>query len=74
MRLKLEYGSMEEPPIERTTDEVRAGSTPGIVRWVLLVSLILLLLAFGLVLALSMRNDRAPAVPDASQDTADTSG
>lgn len=52
---------MEEPPIERTTEEVRAGSTPGIVRWVLLVSLILLLLAFGLVLALSMRNDRVPA-------------
>ncbi len=52
---------MEEPPIERTTDEVRAGSTPGIVRWVLLASLILLLLAFGLVLALSMRNDQVPA-------------
>lgn len=52
---------MEEPPIERTTDQVRAGSTPGIVRWVLLASLILLLLAFGLVLALSMRNDQVPA-------------
>lgn len=56
---------MEEHPIERTTEEARAGSTPGVVRWVLLISLILLLLAFGLVLALSMRNDRAPA-PQAS--------
>jgi hypothetical protein len=73
MRLELEYGSMEEPQIERTTDEARAGSTPGIVRWVLLVSLILLLLAFGLVLALSMQNDRAPASRDVPQPVPETS-
>lgn len=70
----LEYGSVEEPQIERTTDEARAGSTPGIVRWVLLISLVLLLLAFGLVLAVSMRNDRAPPVPDVSQSESEPSG
>lgn len=57
---------MDERPTERTTNEARAGQTPGIVRWVLLASLILILLAFGLILAFSMRNDRAPAQPDGS--------
>lgn len=65
---------MDERPIERTTEEVRAGSTPGIVRWVLLISLILLLLAFGLVLALSMRNDKAPAPEVSPQPVPETSG
>lgn len=74
MRLKLEYGSMDEPQIERTTDQARAGSTPGIVRWVLLVSLILLLLAFGLVLAFSMQNDRAPTSRDVPQPVPETGG
>lgn len=69
MQPELEYGSMEDGPIERTTDEVRAGSTPGIVRWVLLVSLILLLLAFGLVLVLSMQNDRAPSTAQSASDS-----
>ncbi|MFM6950241.1 MAG: hypothetical protein ACKOW1_04370 [Novosphingobium sp.] len=64
---------MDEPPIERTTEQVRAGSTPGIVRWVLLISLILLLLAFGLVLALSMRNDRAPSAKATPQPAPETS-
>lgn len=61
---------MDEHPIERTTEQVRAGSTPGIVRWVLLVSLILLLLAFGLVLMLSMRNDRAPTGQESPEQPA----
>lgn len=74
MRGELEDGSMDEPQIERTTEEARAGSTPGIVRWVLLVSLILLLLAFGLVLALSMKNDQAPASQDAPHQAPETSG
>ena len=74
MRHELEYGSMDEPQIERTTEQARAGSTPGIVRWVLLISLILLLLAFGLVLALSMQNDRAPAPKDMPQPASETSG
>lgn len=55
---------MDDRPTERTTDQVRAGSTPGIVRWVLLASLILALVAMGLILAFSMRNDRA--TPDSS--------
>lgn len=74
MPRELEYGSMEEPPIERTTEEARAGSTPGIVRWVLLISLVLLLLAFGLILAFSMRNDQAPASQSAAQRVPQTSG
>ncbi len=45
---------MDEPHIERTTDEARAGSTPGIVRWVLLISLSLALLALGLVAVIGM--------------------
>lgn len=61
---ELESGSMDERPTHRTTDEARAGSTPGIVRWVLLASLILALIAMGLVLAFSMRNDRA--TPDSA--------
>lgn len=69
----LEYGSMEDPPIERTTEQVRAGSTPGIVRWVLLISLVLLLLAFGLVLALSMRNDRVPSAQPTPQPAPEAS-
>lgn len=64
---------MEEGPVERTTDEVRAGSTPGVVRWVLLVSLILLLLAFGLVLLLSMQNDRVPEPQMSAQPAPDAS-
>jgi len=55
---------MDEHRTERTTDQARAGQTPGIVRWVLLASLILVLLAFGVILAVSMRNDRVPAGPD----------
>ena len=64
---------MEDGPIERTTDQVRAGSTPGVVRWVLLASLILVLLAFGVVLMLSMRNDRAPE-PQATAQSAPEAG
>ena len=71
---ELEYRFMDEPLIERTTDQVRAGSTPGIVRWVLLISMILLLLAFGLVLVLSMRNDRVPAAEATAQPASETSG
>lgn len=74
MRLELEYGSMDEGPIGRTSDLARAGSSPGIVRWVLLFSMILILLAFGLVLALSMRNDRAPAGQALPQPGPETSG
>ena len=55
---------MDDRPTERTTEQVRAGSTPGIVRWVLLASLILALVAMGLILAFSVRNDRA--APDSS--------
>ena len=65
---------MEERPVERTTDQVRAGSPPGIVRWILLISLILLLLAFGLVFALSMRNDRVPDPQATSRPVPETSG
>ena len=66
---------MEEQPIERTTDEVRAGSTPGIVRWVLLISWILILLAFGLVMLLAMRNDRVPQEQQTpAQPASDASG
>ena len=74
MRPELEHGSMEDDPIERTTDQARAGSTPGIVRWVLLTSMILTLLAFGLVLVFSMRNDRVPATQASPQSAAGTSG
>lgn len=64
---------MDDEPVERTTDQIRAGSTPGIVRWVLLISLILLLLAFGLVLVLSMQNDRVPSQRNTAQPAPETS-
>ena len=72
MQRELEYRTMEDEPVERTTDQIWAGSTPGIVRWVLLISLVLLLLAFGLVLALSMQNDRVPSQRSMTEPAPDT--
>ena len=38
--------SDKEPKRDLTTEEARAGRTPGIVRWVLLASLILVVIGF----------------------------
>lgn len=46
---------MADDPIEQTRTEARAGSTPGIVRYVLLGSLVLIVVAFGIILATGMR-------------------
>lgn len=54
---------MQEPEIRKSTDEARAGSTPGIVRWVLLISLTLAVIAMGVVLVLSfVPGDRSGTV------------
>lgn len=55
---------MEEPHVERTTDEARAGSTPGIVRWVLLISFALAVVALGLIAVIGMETrQRYPPPP-----------
>ena len=49
---------MKEPvdrSVERSTEEVRAGSTPHIARYVLMISLGLAVLAMLIVLGLNMR-------------------
>jgi hypothetical protein len=42
---------MEDEQVELTTTEARAGTTPHIVRYVLIISLVLVIVALGLVLA-----------------------
>ena len=55
---------MDDPHIERTTDEARAGATPGIVRWVLLISISLAVVALGLIAVIGMETrDRYPPPP-----------
>jgi hypothetical protein len=41
---------MAEEPIRQTTTETRAGSTPGVVRYVLGISLALIVVIFALLL------------------------
>jgi len=51
---------MAEPEhIERTTDEARAGETPGIVRWILGISFVLAIIAMGIVYFANARLDRS---------------
>ncbi len=42
---------MDEPQIELTKTEARAGTTPHIVRYVLGISLVLVIVAFAVILA-----------------------
>lgn len=49
---------MDEPSIERGALAVLGTLIAWIARWIVLLAMILVLLATGLVLALSMRNDR----------------
>ncbi len=53
-----------DPHIERTTDQARAGATPGIVRWVLLISISLAVASLGLIAVIGMETrDRYPPPP-----------
>jgi hypothetical protein len=45
---------MEEEQIELTTTEVRAGTTPHIVRYILALSLALIVVAMAIILAISL--------------------
>ena len=40
---------MADPEIHRTQTEARAGGTPGIVRWILLISTTLIIVAFAII-------------------------
>ena len=46
---------MADEPIHQTKTEARAGSTPGIVRYVLIASLILIIAAFAIIVGMQMR-------------------
>jgi hypothetical protein len=39
---------MEEPPVRVTTNEARGGQTPHIVRYVLAISLVLVIVGFAI--------------------------
>ena len=41
---------MADPPVHETTTEARAGTTPHIVRYILAVSLLLVIIAFAAIL------------------------
>jgi len=41
---------MDDRPVRETTTEARAASTPHIVRYILAISLILIIVAFGAIL------------------------
>jgi hypothetical protein len=40
---------MADPELHRTRTEARAGSTPGIARWILVVSTTLIIVAFAII-------------------------
>ena len=46
---------MDEQPVELTKTEARAGTTPHIVRYVLLASLVLVIAAFAIILAIGFK-------------------
>lgn len=46
---------MADEPVHETKTEARAGYTPGVVRWVLLASLILIVIAFTIIVAVGQR-------------------
>lgn len=48
----------DDEPITRTTEQARAGETPGIVRWVLGISLTLTIIALALVVFNYAHSDR----------------
>ena len=45
----------DEQPVELPEEKARAGATPHIVRYVLLASLILVVIAFAIILAIGFR-------------------
>lgn len=49
----------EEPEVHVTTEEARAGETPGIVRWVLLISLGLSIIVLAIALMGSLKTGKA---------------
>jgi hypothetical protein len=40
---------MADPEVHRTQTEARAGSTPGIARWILVISTALIIIAFAII-------------------------
>ena len=44
--------NMAEQPIHETTTEARAGTGPGVMRYVLIVSLLLVIVAFAVIVAI----------------------
>lgn len=44
---------MSEQPIHETTTEARAGTGPGVMRYVLAASLLLVVVAFAVIVAIS---------------------
>lgn len=46
---------MADEPIEQTRTEARAGSTPGVVRYILIASMILIVAAFAIIVGMGMR-------------------
>ncbi|HMT45695.1 MAG: hypothetical protein RL702_2979 [Pseudomonadota bacterium] len=64
-----------DPHIERTTDQARAGATPGIVRWVLLISISLAVASLGLIAVIGMETrDRYPPPPQETSAAQPSSG
>lgn len=46
---------MADEPVHETKTEARAGYTPGLVRWVLLASLVLIVVAFTIIVSIGQR-------------------
>ncbi len=41
----------DDQPIHETATEARGGTGPGVMRWILLISLVLVILALGIIVA-----------------------
>jgi hypothetical protein len=59
--------STPDHPVTRTTDEVRSGETPHIVRYVLVISMVLTIVAMGIAAAFYLGGSEAPPAPVEAQ-------